>query len=197
MATSDILDALIEKDNGYLITSKAVESGVSKPSVSKYIREHGMEKVAHGIYILEDVWLDELFVLQARNKNIIYSGETALYLHGLTDREYSHICFTVPVGYNASHIKNKNKEVHYANAEIIDMGICEVPSSSGNMVRVYDRERCICDLIKDRKKYEIQLYQTAIKEYMSAKEKNLTRLMEYAVRLGVRDAVMMYVEVMV
>ncbi len=52
------------------------------------------------------------------------------------------------------------------------------------------------DLIKGRKKYEIQLYQTA-KEYMSSKEKNLSRLIEYAVKLGVRDEVMMYVEVMV
>ena len=75
----------------------------SKPSVSKYVREHDMEKVAHGIYILDNVWPDELFVLQQRNKNIIYSGETALYLHGLIDREYSHICFTVPTGYNATH----------------------------------------------------------------------------------------------
>ena len=174
MSTSGILESLIEKDNGYLITSKAVESGVSKPSVSKYVREHDMEKVAHGIYILDNVWPDELFVLQQRNKNIIYSGETALYLHGLIDREYSHICFTV-----------------------LDMGICEIPSSSGNLVKVYDKERCICDLIKDRKKYEIQLYQTAIKEYMSSKEKNLSRLIEYAVKLGVRDEVMMYVEVMV
>ena len=197
MATSDILEELIENYNGYLITSKAVESGVSKPSIAKYIREHDMEKVAHGIYILADVWPDELFVLQERNKNIIYSGETALYLHGLTDREYSHICFTVPTGYNAAHIKNKNKEIHYANAEIMNMGTCEMPSSSGNLVRVYDRERCICDLIKDRKKCEVQLYQTAIKEYMSSKKKDLTRLIEYAVKLGVRDEVMMYVEVMV
>ncbi|MBN2919828.1 MAG: hypothetical protein JTJ28_09470 [Lactobacillus sp.] len=52
-------------------------------------------------------------------------------------------------------------------------------------------------MIKDRKKYEIQLYQTVIKEYMSSKEKNLSRLIEYAVKLGVRDEVMMYVEVMV
>lgn len=74
MSTSDILELLIEKDNGYLITSKAVESGVSKPSVSKYVREHDMEKVAHGIYILDNVWPDELFVLQQRNKNIIYSA---------------------------------------------------------------------------------------------------------------------------
>ncbi len=77
------------------------------------------------------------------------------------------------------------------------MGTCEILSSSGNLVKVYDKERCICDLIKDRKKYEIQLYQTAIKEYMSSKEKNLSRLIEYAVKLGVRDEVMMYVEVMV
>lgn len=111
MATSDILESLIEKDYGYLITSKAVESGVSKPSVSKYVREHDMEKVAHGIYILDNVWTDELFVLQQRNKNIIYSGETALYLHGLIDREYSHICFTVPTGYNATHIRKIKKFV--------------------------------------------------------------------------------------
>ena len=50
MSISDILESLIEKDNGYLITSKAVESGVSKPSVSKYVREHDMEKVAPALY---------------------------------------------------------------------------------------------------------------------------------------------------
>ena len=40
---------------------------------------------------MDDVWLDELFILQQRNSAIIYSGETALYLHGLTDREYSSV----------------------------------------------------------------------------------------------------------
>ncbi len=196
MTKSDILKNIIEDDNGYLITSKAVKAGISKPSISKYIKEHEMEKVAHGIYILDDVWPDELFVLQERNKSIIYSGETALYLHGLIDREYSHICFTVPIGYNATHIKNKNKEVHYVNFDIIEMGLCERRSNSGNLVRLYNKERCICDLIKDRKKYEVHLYQTAIKEYMSSKDKRLSLLIDYAVKLGVRDEVMMYVEVM-
>ena len=77
-------------------------------------------------------------ILESMTWKRLHSGETALYLHGLTDREYSHICFTVPIGYNATHIKNKNKEVRYANAELIDMGTCEVSSSSGNMVKVYN-----------------------------------------------------------
>jgi hypothetical protein len=52
------------------------------------------------------------------------------------------------------------------------MGICEIPSSSGNLVKVYDKERCICDLIMIRNKYEVQVFQIAIKEYMASKDKN-------------------------
>ena len=61
-----------------MITSKAVGVGNSKPSVSKYVKDYEMEKVSYGIYILDNVWSDKLFVLQVRNKSIIYSGETAL-----------------------------------------------------------------------------------------------------------------------
>lgn len=70
-----------------------------------------------------------------------------------------------------------------------------MPSMSGNMVKVYDRERCICDLISDRNKIEVQNFQTAIKEYMSGKDKKLSRLVEYAEKLGMRDEVMKYVEI--
>lgn len=63
------------------------------------------------------------------------------------------------------------------------------------MVKVYDRERCICDLISDRKKIEVQNFQTALKGYMSGKDKKLSRLIEYAKKLGIRDEVMKYVEV--
>ena len=75
--------------------------------------------------------------------------------------------------------------------------MCEVPSSSGNMVRVYDKERCICDLIKERSNTDVQNFQTAIKEYVSDKDKKLSRLIQYAQALGVRDEVMKYVEVLV
>ena len=77
------------------------------------------------------------------------------------------------------------------------MGICEVTSSSGNLVRAYDKERCICDMIRERKKYDVQVFQTAMKEYMTSKDKNVSLLVEYAVKLDIRDKVMMYVEVLV
>lgn len=192
-----MLERLIEENNGYLLTSMAVEKNVTKPFLARYVKEMGMEKVARGVYITDDVWPDELFVMQVRSSAVIFSGETALFLHGLLDREYSEISVTVPTGYNASHLKTDNVQVRYASKETYELGVCEVASSSGNTVRVYDKERSICNLIMERNKVEVQNFQTAIKEYMSSKDKKISRLIEYAEKLGIRDEVMKYVEVLV
>ena len=63
-------------------------------------------------------------------------------------------------------------------------------------MRVYDKERCICDMVADRPNIEVQTFQTAMKEYMSDSNKRLSVLMEYAGKLQMRDEIMKYVEVM-
>ena len=120
MTKKEKIKNFIEEYNGYLITSLVCSEDISKTYIAKYIKEHGMEKVSRGVYIADDVWPDELFILQQRNSAIIYSGETALYLHGLTDREYSSVCVTVPQGYNASHLKDNdfNVSVKYAAPDL-------------------------------------------------------------------------------
>lgn len=69
------------------------------------VAKSGLERIAGGIYITDDAWSDELYIMQVRNKAAIFSGETALYLHDLIDREYFEICVTVPTGYNDLKIK--------------------------------------------------------------------------------------------
>lgn len=123
---------MLVKYNGYLITSLVCSEDISKTYVAQYIKEHGMEKVSRGLYITDDVWPDELFFLQQRNGAVIYSGETALYLHGLTDREYSSVCVTVPQGYNASHLKNNDFDVSmkpYPQADLPQWGHINLVSS--------------------------------------------------------------------
>ena len=138
MTKKEKIENFIEKYNGYLITSLVCNQDISKTYVAQYIKEHGMEKVSRGLYIMDDVWPDELFILQQRNGAIIYSGETALYLHGLTDREYSSVCVTVPQGYNAIHLKDNDFDgsVKYAAPDLYKIGFCEIASSSGTFVKV-------------------------------------------------------------
>ncbi len=196
MSKVEELNRFVDEHNGYLVTGHAVKAGFTKPVISKYIKDRELEKLAHGIYGEPGIWPDELYILQLRNTQIVYSGETALYLHGLTDREYAKITFAVPQGYNVKHMKNENIESHYLKQDIYQLGISEVESMNGNRLRCYNRERCICDLVKYRKHYEVQCFQTAMKEYMADSQKNLNRLLAYAEQMKIRDELMKYVEVM-
>ncbi|MBQ9708941.1 MAG: type IV toxin-antitoxin system AbiEi family antitoxin domain-containing protein [Firmicutes bacterium] len=186
---------LVKDGNGYLLTSTVVEHFISKHTLADYVRKNGLQKVAHGVYMSEDTWLDELYVLYLRNRKIIFSYETALYLHGLSDREPFYTTVTVPKGYNAEHLKAKGIHVSYIKDEWYEVGLSKVQTNMGNTVPVYDRERTICDIIRNKKDIEIQTYQTAIKEYMSGK-KNLPNLMNYARLFNIEKDVRTYTEVM-
>ena len=65
--------------------------------------------------------------------------------------------------------------------------------------RVYytlHKERAVCDAVIHRKKMDVQMFQTAMKEYMSDSSRRLQVLVRYAEKLGIRDEVMKYVEVL-
>lgn len=66
MTKKEKIENFIEKYNGYLITSLVCSEDISKTYIAKYIKEHGMEKVSRGVYIADDVWPDELFILQPK-----------------------------------------------------------------------------------------------------------------------------------
>lgn len=190
------MNDLLKENNGYMFTSQVEKAGISRTYLSKFVRENNLEKVAKGIYISQDTWVDELYILQVCNPKIIYSGETALYLQGMIDREYSDICITVPPRFNQTRLRSRGVIVHQEKPETYQLGIVEIETNYGNVVRTYDKERCICDIIKNRGKIEVQQFQTAMKTFMRDKTKDMSRLMLYGDRLNIRDEIMKYVEVM-
>jgi hypothetical protein len=134
--------------------------------------------------------------LQKTSPKVVFSGETALYINNLMDREYNGIQIDVPRGYNASHLRKRGIRVRTVTEEIYYLGQTQMESGYGNKITVYDKERCICDVIKNRKNMDVQVFQTAMKEYMSDSTKKLPVLVKYAECMNVRDEVMKYVEVL-
>lgn len=188
--------SLLQENNGYLFTAQVEKAGISRTYLAKFVHENDLEKVAKGIYISQDTWEDELYILQACNPKIIYSGETALYLQGMTDREYTDICITVPPRFNQTRLRSKGVIVHQEKPAAYQLGIVEIETNYGNRIRTYDKERCICDIVKNRGNVEVQQFQTAMKTFMRDKTKDLSRLMRYGEQLKIRDEIMKYVEVM-
>ena len=196
MTRFELLDELVEKGNGYLQTSQVLENGISKPTLADYVNKRNMERVAQGVYLAEDAWKDELYILHLSNSRIIFSHETALFLHGLMEREPKDISVTVRAGYNASHLRKKGIRVYQVKPEIEELGITDIQTNFGNTVRAYDMERTICDVIRYKEAMDVQVFQYAMKEYMGSTNKNLNHLMTYAKKLHIESAVRTYTEVM-
>ena len=188
---------IADENNGFIKTSAVEAAGISRPMLRKYVENGTLEQVRKGLYVLADDLADEFALLQMQSTKAIFSYGTALYLWGLSDRTPHRFDITIPQGTNISRLKRDNPTLrcHYVQPEIYDMGITEIKSPQGAVVRLYDKERCICDLIRDKDKVDIQIYTQAIKDYFNTKA-DRRKLLKYSKVLGVEDTVRTYMEVL-
>ena len=197
MSKRALLDTLLAKHKGVLRTSDAVGAGVSRSYFLEYVRATGLEKIAHGIYTAQDVWRDEMFLLQTRFPQTIFSHETALFLLGMASREPMQYTVTAKSGYHTDNMTAQDVKIYFVKASLFDIGVTNILSPYGHEVRAYNAERTICDLIRSRSNVEIQDLQTAMREYVKYKEKNLPLLMRYAQVFRVEKILRQYLEVLV
>ena len=181
----------------YLTPKIAGDSGISKFKFYKYIRENGLEPVSRGVYSTGTDWIDELYVLHRRCPNAVFSHDEAFYYYGLTDREPLVHTLTIYSGYNAHRlIAGGSCKVYTVKRELLNIGKTVVKDSDGNMIPMYDLERTICDLIRSRNSIEIQDFNSALKAYVTRKDKDLNRLMEYARLFRVDNVIRRYMGVL-
>ena len=120
-----------------------------------------------------------------------------MYLWGLSDRTPHIMEVSVPQGYNGSRILKDNTKLrmHYVKKDNWDIGITETKTSLGNVVKLYDKERCICDLIMMKKEIDKQLYVQAIKEFFCSSY-DTRKLLKYAKLFQIEEKVRDYMEVL-
>ena len=141
------------------------------------------------IVIKKNELVDEFVILQSKSKNAIYSNMTALYLHGFSNRIPLKYDITINNGYNGSLQKNKRVNLFYIKKELLELGVINYKLDSGNIIRVYDLDKTICDIIKNKKKIDAEIFNKAIREYFYSKKKNTLKLYEYAKKMNIYDKV--------
>ena len=80
--------------------------------------------------------------------------------------------------------------------EFLNLGKVTVTDFNGAEVNMYDLERTICDLVRNRSSFEIQDFTSALKAYVKRKDKNLTKLFEYADAFKIKNILRKYLEVL-
>lgn len=196
MTRFEQLEQMLTEHGGTLQTTQVTSEGISKPVFYNFIREKNLEQVAHGVYVSKDTWVDAMFLIHLRCGQAVFSHETALFFHDLTDREPSPYSVTVKRGYSPSRLKADGIAVYTVKPELHEIGVVNLQTPFGHSVPVYDMERTICDLIRSRSKIEIQTLQHALKQYALRKDKNLRVLMNYAGLFHVEKVLRQYLEVL-
>lgn len=191
----EIIQELMKKNNGY-ITSKELDMFDIHRMYLSIMKEKGLiEKVAAGIYIDTNNMPDNYYIFSLSMPNVIYSHMTALYFHGLSIKAPNDIYdITVKRSYNSNHLKKHN--VFYVDNDIYELGLTEVETPMGNKVKVYDIERCICDIIRSKNRMDFEHIKHSVREYVKRKDKDLVKLSLYAEKLGVKETVMDFVSMM-
>ena len=192
-----LLETLLREKEGMLLTKDIIEAGISKQLLSKYVKKGYIERVAQGVYLSKDAFEDEMYVLQARSKKVIFSHETALYLHDLTDRDPLQYTVTLPSGYNASNFKNDGIYVYFIKNDLLNLGVEYGKTPFGRNIRVYNKERTICDIVRNRNVIDSAIINEGIRRYLSEKEKDIPKLLQYAEKFRVEKIIRQYVEVLI
>lgn len=183
--------------NGGIIDNKAAKkSGISRAALSALCKKGVIERINRGQYILPNTVADEIFAIGNRSQNIIISHETALYLHGISDRTPFIHSVTAPSDKIPSRSLKSDCKIYYIKPELFPLGKTVIKTPSGNFVNCYDLERTVCDIVRSRNKIGTETFLAALKAYAASKNKNLNLLYEYATKMKISGVLKKYLEVL-
>lgn len=185
------------KSNNYVLsTEQLLSEGISKTTLTNYVREGLLERCGHGYYTMPDSIEDDMYLVMLRSKHIIFSHETALFLNGLSERTPFIHAVTIPNNAAISATIKDQCKSYYIKPELHKIGLIEKKTTFGNLVRCYDPERTICDLLRSRSRMDEETVIAAIKNYSQYKDKDLHNLGKYAEMFKVSKQARQYMEVL-
>lgn len=190
------LEELANADGGVLTTAAAANAGISKTVLANFVSKNEYERVSLGVYLSPDAWRDDAYLMQLRCPKVVFSHDSALFYHDLTDREPLQFTVTAKTGYNPTHLTSDGVKVYTVKKELFPVGVTTAETSFGHRVQVYDMERTICDVLRSRNSMETQVFQDALKQYARRRDKNLHNLMDYAKIFRVEKLVRQYMGVL-
>ena len=195
MKLPDSILNVLESQKGTITSQDICALGITRSMLGKYVKAGLLERTGRGVYTRPDSLADDIFALARRSGKIVFSHATALFLLGKSERtpfnHYATIksCDTIP------YTLRREIKVFYVKDELYDLGKIMVPTPFGNMVPCYDLERTVCDFVKNRSRMDEELLIATIRSYVGDRNRNLSKIGEYAQKLGIEEKLNRMLEV--
>lgn len=183
----DNLKDTFEKYGGLMRTSELKNEGYYYNKIKKLLDDGVIEQVRRGYYQYSDMdSFSDIPTLVTLFPDGILCMESALDYYGYTDRTPKawHLAVDSKSTRTRFYIDYPIIKPHFIRSDRYCVGI-ENAEIDGKTIKIYDRERTICDLLLHRNKIDSEVFNTAIQRYLRDPNKKEARLMKYAQLLHV------------
>lgn len=194
MIDLSIVKKEFERYGGILKTSELKDLGLSSRQIKRFLDDGVISKVKHGYYELSDYFTREEVVIARLFPLAVIYLESALLHYGYTDRIPSawQIAVNKDVEKSQFKIKYPKIEPFYIEAKFMDIGL-DSYRVEGIAVKIYDRDRTICDVLRYENKLEKEVFNKAVQYYLKDNKKNIRKLFEYANIFKIKGKVQTYI----
>ena len=185
------LQDLFASHGGILKTSELLQCGCYYRKIQELINDGEIEQVRRGYYQrIDDNSYSEVAVIVRLFPDAVLCMESALDYYGYTER--------TPSSWNLAVLDSSSRrrfniswpivKPHFISESKFPVGIVEA-ESEGTKMRIYDRERTICDCLTHRNKMNAEVFNNAIRGYLKDPRRKESRLGMYAAALRVQRKV--------
>lgn len=200
MGRNEEIARFVDGAGGIASAAQIKDAGFLPGSISYALKSGVIDKLTRGVYCLPEIFDNEFAAVTYRWKKCVISHGSALYLAGLSDRVPHALDVTVPHGYNPHGLSAERPDVgiHRVKRDIHELGVIEVKSPGGAMVRAYCAQRAVADLVSQRVSEGVdpQLVRDAVAGYFRRSDADIEGLARMCSALGVEDEFRMYLEVL-
>ena len=179
---------IFDRYGGMMRTTQLAEEKVFYPQREKLIADGHVEKVRRGYY----QWVNpddfsEVGTVIRLFPDAILCMETALRYYGYSDRTPGdwHLAVSKDSGKSRFNIDYPFVKPYYVEPAVLELGLT-MGNMDGHEIRIYDKDRVICDCLRYRNKMDKEIFNKAIQNYIADPEKSIPKLMEYAGPLRVK-----------
>jgi predicted transcriptional regulator of viral defense system len=190
------LQTALNKNGGIITVRQGANAGVPHTEFLNGIKSGELERVSRGVYMAASELGDMMYAVQLRRPKMIFSHDSALYLHDLTDRYPLSHTVTLPTGYNTKPLIDEGFTTFSVKRALYVQDIVQLQSPLGHTVNAYGLERTIVDCVRSRSRMEAEIVTTAIKRYVKRTDKNINKLMDIAEQFDVAKPIRTYMEVL-
>lgn len=185
------IKTLFSKHDYLMSTAELIDAKLYYADIRRLLDKGLIERIRQGYYHwIENSETSEVAIINGLFPDAVLCMETALFYYGYSDRNPAEWNFAI--NKNISKLRTKI-DYPFIRAYRIKPCLVTLGETTGNIdsikVRIYDRDRTICDVLKNMSKMDKEIFNKAIQGYVNDSKKNIPNLMIYAKELRIEKKV--------